>query len=83
MLTGGQIRAARAFLRWSSQRLSKECGVSWGTVQNAEKVDGMPNMQSKNLLAIKTALERAGVEFTNSDEPGVKMRVRGKRIAQK
>jgi hypothetical protein len=49
-----------------------------GTIQNAEKLDGMPNMQAKNLQAVKNALERGGVEFTNDDEPGVKLRRTGR-----
>jgi DNA-binding transcriptional regulator YiaG len=79
MLTGAQIRAARAILRWSSHRLSIESGLAWGTIQNAEKTDGLPNMQAKNLLAVKTTLERAGIEFTNGDEPGLKMKAKAMR----
>jgi hypothetical protein len=74
MLTGAQIRAARGLLNWSADRLAKACGLSLGTIQNAEKIDGMPNMQSKNLHAVKSALEKGGVEFINDDEPGVKLR---------
>jgi hypothetical protein len=74
MLTGAQIRAARALLRWSGERLAEECGLSWGTIQIAEKTDGVPNMMARNLQAIQVALEKGGVEFTNDDEPGVKLR---------
>jgi DNA-binding XRE family transcriptional regulator len=79
MLTGAQIRAARALLRWSGERLAKESGLSWGTIQLAEKTDGLPNLMAKNLQAIQTALEKGGVEFTNDDEPGVKLKMKGKR----
>jgi DNA-binding XRE family transcriptional regulator len=63
MLTGKQMRAARALLGWSADTLANACGLSRGTIEIAEKADGMPNMQSKNLLAVKTALERGGVVF--------------------
>jgi DNA-binding transcriptional regulator YiaG len=79
MLTGGQMRAARGLLNWSASTLAKTCGLSLGTIQNAEKIDGMPNMQAKNLLAVKTALEKGGVVFIDGDYsgkggPGVRLR---------
>ena len=71
------MRAARGLLNWSADKLAKACGLSLGTIQNAEKIDGVPGtMQMKNLLAIKTALEKGGVEFINDDEPGVKLKRR-------
>jgi len=82
MISGAQIRAARALLRWSAQRLAGECGLSVGSVQAAERTDEMPsNMLAGSLLAIKTALEKGGVEF-NADGLGVRLkpeRPRGKR----
>lgn len=81
MITGAQIRAARALLRWSGQRLAAECGLSANTIQNAERTDEMPStMLAGNLLAIKNALERGGVEF-NADGRGVRLadRPKGKR----
>jgi DNA-binding XRE family transcriptional regulator len=70
MLTGAQMRAARGLLGWSADRLSKACGLSRGTIENAEKAEGMPNMQSKNLLAVKTALEKGGVIFIDRGDYG-------------
>ena len=79
MLTGAQIRAARAMLRWSAQDLATHCGLSYAAVQRAENADGMPNMQSRNLLALKTTLEGAGVVFLDPGDMrpgghGVRMR---------
>ena len=79
MLTGAQIRAARALLRWSAQELAGKCGVSYASIQRVEGADGVPNMQVKNLMAIKAALERGGVEFldgpySGSGGPGVRLR---------
>lgn len=73
MISGAQIRAARALLRWSAQRLANECGLAVGTIQAAEHTDEMPsNMLAGSLLAIKTALEKGGVEFDGNG--GLKLR---------
>lgn len=63
MLTGRQIRAARAMLKWSGQKLARESRVSHPTIQRAEQVHDMPNMHARNLVAIQIAFERAGIEF--------------------
>jgi transcriptional regulator with XRE-family HTH domain len=70
MLTGAQMRAARGLLNWSANELAKACGLSLGTIQNAEKFDSIPNMQAKNLQAVKVALEKAGVIFIDGDYAG-------------
>lgn len=79
VLTGAQIRAGRALLKWSATDLSERCGVSYAAIQRAEGADGMPNMQTKNLAAIKAALETGGVEFidgpySSDGGPGVRLR---------
>lgn len=79
MITGPQIRAARAMLGWSAAELADKAGLSYPTVQRAESVSGMPNMQSKNLFALKGALEAAGVIFLDPGQcqpggPGVRLR---------
>lgn len=79
MLTGSQIRAARALLKWSGETLSEKSGVSYPALQRAERSNEMPNMQVRNLAAIKAALEAGGVEFldgsySGSGGPGVRMR---------
>lgn len=74
MLTGAQMRAARAFLRWSAEDLAKQARVGVATVRRAELADGQPSITQANKEAIRRALESAGVEFTNGDEPGVRLR---------
>jgi hypothetical protein len=81
MITGAQIRAARALLKWSGRELSERCGVSYPALQRAEAVDDMPNMQTRNLAAIKSALEDGGVQFidglySGSGGPGVRLSTR-------
>lgn len=77
MITGAQIRAARALLKWSGRELSERCGVSYPALQRAEAVDDMPNMKTRNLAAIKSALEAGGIQFidgfySGSGGPGVR-----------
>lgn len=70
------MRAARAFLRWRAEDLAKAAKVGVATVRRAEMEDGVPNMLVNNMLAIKRALESAGIEFTNRDGPGVQIPAR-------
>ena len=76
MLTGVQIRMARNALRWSVRELADNSDVSTSTITRAETGDGVPTTTRANLLALKSALEAAGIEFigTPDDGPGIRMR---------
>jgi DNA-binding Xre family transcriptional regulator len=76
MIVAGQIRAARALLRWSAQKLANESGVSWTTIQRIEATDGVPAARAKSLVAIQEALEAGGISFIDEDDegPGVRLR---------
>ena len=76
MLTGAQVRAARALVRWSAQELAKRSRVGVSTVQRIEAVEGVPSATGTNLEAIQSALEAAGVVFIDQDDggPGVRLR---------
>lgn len=76
MLTGAQICAGRALVRWTLDDLAKAARVGLQTVRRAEASDGEVKMLANNEAAIRAALELAGVEFTNGDAPGVKLRKR-------
>ncbi len=78
MITSGQIRAARALLRWSSTELSDACGVGTATIKRLEVMEGVPSGQVRTLVAIKEALESAGVEFVGSplENPGVRLKTK-------
>jgi transcriptional regulator with XRE-family HTH domain len=65
---------ARAALNWSLQQLSEAAGVHRNTISNFET--GRYAGEPATLEAISTALEAAGVEFTNGDQPGVRLRKR-------
>jgi hypothetical protein len=73
VINGAQMRAARALLRWSADDLAKHAKLGVATVRRAEATDGPPSITEANGEAVRTALEKAGVEFTNSDQPGVKL----------
>lgn len=66
MIASAQIRAGRSLLRWSAADLSVASGVGTATLQRMEVMDGMPLGQVRTLLAIKEALEAAGVEFVGT-----------------
>src|SRR6266566_1923831 len=75
-LTSAQIRAARALIRWRVQDLARESAVGVATIHRAELVDGQSSMTVANDLAIRRALEAAGVEFIDGNDagPGVRLR---------
>jgi len=77
--SGNQLRAARALLGMDQETLAKRIGVSDNTIRNmeasgAEPVGGFASTRAK----VHKGLEALGVEFTNGNEPGVKLRVRAK-----
>ena len=61
---------------WNQAQLAEAAKVSRMTVMDFERGARMPH--PNNLAAIRSALEAAGVEFTNGDQPGV--RVNSRRI---
>lgn len=72
-VTGAQIRAGRALLRWSASDLARQSSLGVNTVRRAEASDGTTTLTTANELAIRRALEDAGVEFTNGNRPGVRL----------
>ena len=77
MITGAQIRAAKAMLNWSGNELAKKAGVSLSSIRRVEAADDVPNNVSVNtIMNIQKALEQAGVEFigTPEQQPGVRLK---------
>src|SRR5262245_13170280 len=62
-LTSAQMRAARALIRWSAEDLARETALSITTIRRAELTDEETSMTTANNLAVRRALEAAGVEF--------------------
>jgi ribosome-binding protein aMBF1 (putative translation factor) len=79
MITGSQIRMARGYLKWSVEQLAKNAEIGVSTIRRMEDVDGVPSASGKNLEAVQTALEAAGVVFVdpNGLGPGVRLREKG------
>ena len=77
-LTGGQIRAARSLIRWTAEDLAAASALSVATIRRAELKENQTALTSANDLAIRRALESAGVEFIdeNGGGPGVRLRKR-------
>jgi len=75
MISGAQIRAARALVSWSAAELAKRCSVTRFTIQRLEQHDGVPPSRSQTLEEIQRAFESAGVEFIGApdDGPGVRL----------
>jgi transcriptional regulator with XRE-family HTH domain len=69
-----QSRAARGLLDWSQTELGARANLSESTIRDFEKGRRVPAIN--NLAAIRAALEKAGVEFTNGEQPGVRLRKR-------
>jgi transcriptional regulator with XRE-family HTH domain len=74
------MRAARAMLDWTQPQLAEAAGVSVETIKRLERLQGeVTATRVATIDAIEKALVKAGVEFTNGDEPGVKLRGKRKR----
>jgi DNA-binding XRE family transcriptional regulator len=64
-LNGRQVTAARNLLGWSREKLAAEAGVTKSVIGLCERGD---NKQSEAITdAIRDALERAGVEFPDTE----------------
>lgn len=75
MISSRQIRAARALLGWSQQELADRAILSLNAVKRLETGYGDPRMST--VMAVKGALEAAGVEFqpaTGGQGEGVRLR---------
>lgn len=53
-------------------RLGSRSNLNENAIRNFE--DGLRILPANDLAAIRAALEAAGVEFTNGDEPGARLR---------
>jgi transcriptional regulator with XRE-family HTH domain len=63
-------------LRIEQRDLALASGVSVETVKRIERIPGPISALATTVEKIARALETAGVEFTNDDQPGVRLRKR-------
>jgi DNA-binding XRE family transcriptional regulator len=73
MISPSQIRGARAMLGLTQSDLAAKAGISKTALIAIETAASDP--KASTLSAIQSALESAGVEFTNGDQPGVRLKV--------
>ena len=69
-----QIKAARALLGWSQEHLAEKAGISVPTIKRLEAADGLLGGRADTGTKLRGALERAGIDFTNGNHPGVRLR---------
>ena len=75
LITGEQISCARELLGWTRIKLAKRATLHPALVERAER--GGPPITPYQHALLRNALEEAGVEFTNGDKPGVRLKAKG------
>src|SRR3954452_3522503 len=78
-ITGSQLRAARALVRWSDDKLAESSQVALATIAQAEAADGPVSVMAAEVRALRLALERAGVVFIPENGGGVGVRLAKRR----
>jgi transcriptional regulator with XRE-family HTH domain len=68
MISNLQIRAARALLGWSQQKLADAAGVSPITVKRLEASDEVFQARFETVMKVKGAVEAAGVVFRAGED---------------
>ena len=69
----GQISAARALLNMSQAELAARVGISLPTIKRCESHTSKIKVAEDTRQSIIAALEKAGIEFTNGNAPGVRL----------
>jgi DNA-binding XRE family transcriptional regulator len=69
-----QVKAARALLGWSQDELAVRSAVSKPTIGRLEMADGMLGGYPATAEKIRSALEKAGIQFIHGKAPGVRLR---------
>ncbi|GAN82319.1 hypothetical protein Aam_392_001 [Acidocella aminolytica 101 = DSM 11237] len=72
MITGGQLRAGRAYAKISAVKLAELADVGRSTIVKAESTDGIPPITANNLSLIQRTLESLGVIFGVNGEVNYK-----------
>jgi transcriptional regulator with XRE-family HTH domain len=71
-ITGEQVKAARALLKWPQHRLAAEIGVSQSEINSFES--GRTRLSVLQASVLKRILETVGVEFADG-APGARLKV--------
>jgi transcriptional regulator with XRE-family HTH domain len=74
VITGNQIRKARELLGWPAVELARRAKLRTETIKRAENSDSLLSITIAHAAAIRAAFDEAGIEFTNGEEPSVKLK---------
>jgi transcriptional regulator with XRE-family HTH domain len=69
MITGAQMRAARALLGIDQRALAERSGLSLPTIQRMESSDGVIRGNVDSLMKLVEALAAAGIELIGEGAP--------------
>jgi hypothetical protein len=75
LVTGNQLKAARALAAIDQAWVAKSANVALNTIRNMESRG--PEAITSGAVTVRNvqlALERVGIEFTNGNQPGVRMK---------
>jgi len=75
LTTGRQLRAARALIGWEQIHLAKKAKVAIGTIRRMESFEGAIGCNAGTLHKVQASLEKAGIEFLNHGNPGVRIKI--------
>jgi transcriptional regulator with XRE-family HTH domain len=81
MITGSQMRAARALLGIDQRQLAEMSGISLPTIQRMEASEGIVRGVVDTLTKVVEAIDRAGIELIG-DNAESRARGRGVRFKQ-
>jgi transcriptional regulator with XRE-family HTH domain len=78
-----QIKAARALLGWSQEKLASASGISIPTVKRLEAAEGALGGRPETAKKLRTALENAGIEFLDENGGGAGVRLKKSRLKKR
>ena len=68
LISGRQIRMARAALGWRVDDLSKKSGVQWARIQKIERNNDISADVDDKLISIKKIFEENGIMFCSKND---------------
>lgn len=71
MITGAQMRAARALLGLDQKRLAEMAALSLPTIQRMEASKGVVRSNVDSLMKLVTTLDQAGIELIGENAPSI------------
>ena len=77
VITGARILAARKLLCWPRDRLAPKAGIGRTMLKRIEEGAYVASIEQRS--ALRAALGDCGVEFTNGDTPGVRLKVKARK----